>query len=135
MLYKALQSPYVRSLERALDFAAMRSELLSQNIANVNTPNYKRSDVDFAAIFQETVAQNQIPLARTNGRHLMNTPTELGKPRIVTEQDSIGRNDGNNVDVEYEMAQITENSMYYQSLTSLWKREMSKLKMVIQGRG
>lgn len=134
MVYKALQYPYMRVLERAMDLAAQRAELLSQNIANVNTPNYKRSDLDFAAVLEETIAQNQLPLARTHGRHLMNSASEHSKPRIITETGTIGRNDGNNVDVEYEMAQINENSLYYQSLASLWKKEMSKLKMVIQGR-
>jgi flagellar basal-body rod protein FlgB len=134
MWLKALETSTGRSLERAMDFATARAEVLTQNIANVNTPNYKRMDVDFSAILAETMAENQTPLARTNSKHFAGITPGAAKPRIITDSSTTERFDGNNVDVEFEMAQIAENSMYFQSLSLMWKKEMSKLKMAIEGR-
>ncbi|HEY8464410.1 MAG TPA: flagellar basal body rod protein FlgB [Bacillota bacterium] len=134
MLIKALETPNSRLLERAMDLAALRAEVLSHNIANLNTPNFKRSDVDFTAILAETLHQKEISLERTHRGHLSNLTFDSLKPRIIKETNSKERSDGNNVDVEFEMAQIAENSLYYQTLTMLWKKEMAKLKMAIQGR-
>jgi flagellar basal-body rod protein FlgB len=136
MLLEALETSTGRSLERAMDVAATRAEVLSQNIANVNTPHYKRRDVDFPAVLAETVARNQKPLARTNPRHFAfgGGMTSLPPSRIVVQSGTTERFDGNNIDVEFEMAQVAENSMYYQSLAAMWKKEMSKMKMAIEGR-
>jgi flagellar basal-body rod protein FlgB len=134
MWLKALETPTGRSLERAMNFSAARAEVLTQNIANANTPNYKRMDVDFSAILAATMAEKQTPLAKTNPKHFDNSTPGVAKPRIITDSSTAERFDGNNVDVEFEMAQIAENSMYFQSLSLMWKKEMSKLKMAIEGR-
>jgi flagellar basal-body rod protein FlgB len=134
MTLKLMDTPDTLILERAMDVSMVRSELLQNNIANVNTPNFKRSDVDFAAIFAETLAQNDLPMVKTNARHFRGMTSDQSVPRIITDTATSSRYDENNVDVEAEMAQITENSIYYQSLSALWKKEMNKLKMVIQGR-
>jgi flagellar basal-body rod protein FlgB len=134
MWLKALETPIGRSLERAMDFSAARAELLTQNSANVNTPHYKRLDVDFSAVLAETMAENQTPLARTHAKHFASSNPAVAKPRIIIDSSTKERLDGNNVDVEFEMAQIAENSMYFQSLSLMWKKEMGKLKMAIEGR-
>jgi flagellar basal-body rod protein FlgB len=137
MFLKAVETSTGRSLERAMDVAALRAEVLSQNIANVNTPHYKRRDVDFPAVLAETVARDQKPLARTDPRHFaFGGETSLAPlpPRVVVQSGTTERFDGNNIDVEFEMAQVAENSMYYQSLAAMWKKEMSKIKMAIEGR-
>lgn len=134
MVLKLIDTTGARVLERAMDVSMVRSELLQNNIANVNTPNFKRSDVDFAAVFAETLAQNELPMNRTNARHFGGSSPGQPGPRVITDTDTSSRYDGNNVDVEFEMAQIAENSIYFQSLSTLWKIEMNKVKMAIQGR-
>jgi flagellar basal-body rod protein FlgB len=134
MVFKMVDTPSTGALERAMDVSMVRTELLLNNIANVNTPNFKRSDVDFAAVIAETLSQNDLPMVRTNPRHFTSMSPGSFSPRIITDTTTSSRFDGNNVDVENEMAQITENSMYFQSLSMIWKREMTKLKSAIQGR-
>jgi flagellar basal-body rod protein FlgB len=135
MWLKALETPAGRSLERAMDFAITRSEVLTHNIANVNTPKYKRMDVDFSAILAATINEKSPPMARTHPKHFANSAAVVPvQPKIVIDSRTKERLDGSNVDVEFEMAQITENSMYFQSLSQMWKNEMSKLKMAIEGR-
>lgn len=126
-------------MERAMDVTSLRSQLISHNIANVNTPNYKRLDVDFAAAMQDAVSNGQMPggqlsLAATHARHLQASPGFVSAPMIVAENGTSSRMDGNNVDVEYEMGQVAQNALFFQSLTTSWNREMSRIKMVIEGR-
>lgn len=122
-------------LERSMDLSALRSQLLSQNLANVNTPNYKRLDLDFASIMNETLAESALPVTATHQRHLFGSSSEWSQPPVIRENNSSSRVDGNNVDVEYEMAKVAENSMFFQSLSSSWRSQMSRIKMVIEGRG
>lgn len=125
-----------RALEKAMDYSAYRSQLLSQNVANVNTPNYKRLDVDFSEILNQTLAAPSLPMALTHPAHLsgsIDSPPTV--PPTIRDDSRTMRLDGNNVDIEYEMAKVAENSMFYQSLASSWKSQMSRLKMVIEGRG
>ena len=56
MLKSLVTSPQLRVLEQALEASSLRHKLISNNIANVNTPGYKRSDVNFAAALQATLA-------------------------------------------------------------------------------
>jgi flagellar basal-body rod protein FlgB len=134
MTLKLIDTPGARILEKGMDVSMVRSELLQNNIANVNTPNFKRSDVDFAAVFAKTLTQNDLPMVATHARHFRDPAPGQTGPRIITDTATSSRYDGNNVDVEAEMAQITENSIYFQSLSTLWKLEMNKLKTAIQGR-
>jgi flagellar basal-body rod protein FlgB len=140
MWFKALETPARRSMERAMDYAALRAEVLTNNLANVNTPNYKRMDVDFSTVLAETMAEKPLPLTQTNAKHMtgsippLENMAQTAKHRIVVDSSTKERFDGNNVNVEFEEAQITENSMYFQSLSQMWRKEMNKLKMAIEGR-
>jgi flagellar basal-body rod protein FlgB len=124
-----------RAMEEAMDYSACRNRLLAQNVANVNTPNYKRLDVNFSTILDQTLATPQLPMTITNSRHIEGSLAAPLAPSIIKDNSREERFDGNNVDVEYEMAKVAENSMFYQALTSSWKSQMSRLKMVIEGRG
>lgn len=122
-------------LERAMDQSAYRSQLLSQNIANVNTPNYKRLDLDFAKILQQTAEGPDLAMEATHQRHFRGTTNMMPAiPPTIKDNSTTMRVDGNNVDVEFEMAKIAENSMFYQALASSWKRGMSRLRIAIEGR-
>jgi flagellar basal-body rod protein FlgB len=129
-----IESDSSRALEKAMDYSAFRSRLLSQNVANVNTPNYKRLDVDFSTILDQTLAPSQLTMASTHPSHFGGNSTSPAIPTIIKDDSRSMRVDGNNVDVEYEMSKVAENSLFYQSLTSSWKGQMSRLKMVIEGK-
>lgn len=106
------------NLERALDKASLRQGLLTSNISNVNTPGYKRRDVDMTIRLSED----------GNGRF----ESMLNERRQrETEQTSI-RIDGNNVDMEREAFAIAETEIRYQLLTDLTNRYFSGLKNVIR---
>ncbi len=130
-----LKSPESQRLERSMDASVLRGQLISHNIANVNTPNYKRLDIDFASVLEEAMPSVTTELARTNFRHLTGINRVENVPfRIVQENKTSSREDGNNVDVEFEMTQVTENTLHFQAVAQSWKQQMSRLKMAIEGR-
>lgn len=106
-----------RILENALDTASLRQRVLANNIANVNTPGFKRSRVDFEAELARALASGQNP--------------EAVQPTVVHETDSMGRPDGNNVDIEAESVKMAENQIWYSALTRQISDHFARLRMVI----
>ena len=119
---------------RALAAASLRHEVLSNNIANVNTPNFRRSHVRFEDLLKHELGLDSDPLmkvVRTHDRHL---PIPFhGKARPVIEQESTTnmRVDGNNVDIDIEMAEVAKNQLYYSAMTTALGGHISRLKSVI----
>lgn len=112
-------------LERALDVASLRQRLLADNIANVETPGYRRKDVSFSFHFQRALAGKV-----THPAHIPIAPLPRDK-QVITRQGTLGRNDGNNVDIELEMAELVKNSLYYQALLRQTSQYLVNLKRVI----
>ena len=117
-----------------MDASNLRQQLLTQNLANVNTPYYKRLDLDFKSVFAAEVDKNELEIKRTHSNHFGNTIPGVGPLKVDRETKTNERYDQNNVDVEYESSQLAENSLYFQSLATSWKKEMTRLKQAIDGR-
>lgn len=115
----ALFGKHAVNLERGLDKASMRQSLLTANISNVNTPGYKRRDLNM-----------NVTLAETPGNSRFESMLSERRQR-ETEHTSI-RIDGNNVDMERETFAIAETELRYQLLTDLTNRYFSGLKNVIR---
>ncbi len=109
------------ALERALAGSALRQTLIADNIANASTAGYKRSDVDF----QSTLAK-----ALETGEQSSVDSVQFA-PQV---DESSGSADGNNVDVEAELASMSENSVTYQTLVSVAKARNSMIQIAIGGR-
>jgi flagellar basal-body rod protein FlgB len=103
-------------LEKALASSALRQKTISNNIANVNTPGFKKSDVLFEDKLQAAMDQSLIPLTRTNANHLPSGATGDLEPSVVVDSTSSMRLDGNNVDIDKEMASLAKNSIYYDAV-------------------
>lgn len=121
---------YVNVLQKAADASAVRNEVLSNNIANVDTPGYKRQDVDFETQLRRALRSTRFKSvdARVANINMM----EL-KPRTYT--DSAGysyRLDGNNVDIDTESTEIAANQIKYNGLAASWNQEFANLKLVLR---
>jgi len=126
-----LDNPLLNRLEKGLDASSLRQKVLANNMANVDTPGFKRSDVDFAAVFGEALGGEQLPLKATSPLHL--TGVAGGEESVVrTDNRTTLRNDGNNVDIDREMANVAENSLYYNGVTRSLSAQLELLRMVIQ---
>jgi flagellar basal-body rod protein FlgB len=96
-------------LERAMSGAQLRQQVLANNLANANTPNFKRSDADFHAALANAFDSGHATPALLNATSFT----------VQTDTGSAMQADGNDVDVDTEMANLSENSLDYQSLTSV----------------
>jgi flagellar basal-body rod protein FlgB len=123
-------------LEKALDAAWMRNETISNNIANVNTPGYKKSYVKFEELMSDAVDKFQISGIKKDEKFLPigKDTKETVSPEIVQEDFTSMRRDGNNVNIDVEMAELAKNSIKYNALIAQLSKEFSKIKMVINGR-
>jgi len=135
-LDKFLGGQTARVLERAMDGAALRHKVIANNIANVNTPNFKRSDVQFETLLARSL-QDGMPLTTTHPKHLALTSGDPAavQPRIVTDRSISMRNDGNNVDIDVENARMLENNVYFEAVARQATAIFERLRTAIKGGG
>lgn len=107
---------------RAMDAAMLRQNILADNLTNVSTPGFKRSDVSFQTHLQRALEQpNRIELARSSSRHFTTQPSRDPmqiQPRVFVESTDWARNDLNNVNIDAEMSHLAQNTLYFQGLAS-----------------
>lgn len=117
-----------------LDGSWMRNEAIANNMANVNTPGYKRQDVSFENLLKDYLDQNQIGLKTTNSRHLEINGSLSGdlEPELTRESQTSFRKDKNNVDMDIEMAEMTKNSLYYNALVTQVNNQFRRIKLVVK---
>lgn len=128
-------------LEKALDGSFMRQEAINNNLANVDTPDFKRTEVSFENQLRQfmanaTPAENSLLLKQTHSKHLQVPLSSPGfNPEATVIEDWEQRNSGNNVDIDVEMAKQAKNSMYYDSvMTSLNYKFRSLATVITEGR-
>lgn len=114
-------------LKTALNVSSLRQETISSNISNVNTPDYKTSKVEFERYLESST--NNTILKRTHNKHL----GANNSMSIVQKQDNLSVQDnGNNVDIDYEMASLSANNLYYDSVVSQLNSKFSMLRTVMK---
>ena len=122
-------------LSKGLDGAVQRQQVLANNIANVNTPGYKRQDVDFKDVLARNLpdSNQRLSLRKTHNRHISATknPDDTSFPTSCDENFSY-KNDGNNVDIDLEMTYLLKNHVYYNTLVSQLNSQFSIIKNVIE---
>lgn len=120
---------YINVLDKAADAANLRNELLSNNIANVDTPNYKRKDINFESILQAELGGEKSLYQAVKSA---NEDLSILDPQVYTDNSSLSyRLDGNNVDIASEEAYLAENQIKYQALVDLMNQEFSRYKTVL----
>ncbi|MFQ6111143.1 MAG: flagellar basal body rod protein FlgB [Nitrospinota bacterium] len=124
-------------LGRALDFRAERQNLLSTNLAHVDTPNYQAKDLEFEEALRGAVSHGSMPMARTSPGHLGGgpIPPEEVTAEVVEREDVPTRPDGNTVDIDREMSRLTENSLLYSAGVETLRRLYGLIKYAINEGG
>lgn len=132
-----LQTSTLQILTSALNASTLRNQVITNNIANIDTPGYKSKQVVFEDILKKTLAENKSDFVgrRTDPRHI-----PIGKdpisphvlPTIIENHNTWIQNNGNNVDVEYEMTKLAENTLWYNALVQQTSGHFSKLREVIK---
>lgn len=123
-----------RVVEKALDAAWLRNEAIAQNIANVDTPSYKRKDVAFEEYLSQAMDKGSFKGLRTDERHIPIGGTSVDEVEIKISEDNRAlqmRLDGNNVDIDSEMASMAKNSIQYNTLMQRLAGQFRSIKSVI----
>jgi len=124
--------------EKVLDAVSLRRDVIADNIANADTPFFKRSEVTFESQLQraiESESKPEFPTLMTDRRHIdfnQFIDYRAVKPKIVVEYDTMYRNDKNNVDVDKEMVDAMKNSMQYNALIEGYSRNIKVLDIVMR---
>lgn len=121
---------YINVLEKAADASWLRNECIANNIANVDTPNYKRQDVDFESVLARELGNNCLVDMDTRVSRLKTSRLNVG-----AYTDAAGfsyRLDGNNVDIETENVYLAQNQLKYQGLINSINQEFKNLQAVMK---
>lgn len=125
----------IGNLGQALDGAAKRHGVIANNIANVDVPNFKRSDVPFQEELKRAIERTEgssLNLATTNKKHIPGIDGAKANFTTVQETGLTFRNDGNNVDIEKEMVEMTKNNEMYNAYVQLLVSKLGILKNTIR---
>lgn len=125
-------------LAKGMDGSTLRQKVLVNNIANVDTPNFKGQDVNFYSqlkgMMGEAPMMGSLPMAKTNAAHLNGFDGGSGSFQISQTQGQV-RPDGNNINIDAEMAKVAENTIYYSTLASTVAKKYKLLDNVISKGG
>ncbi len=110
-----------------MNYRTYRQEVISGNIANVDTPGYKAKETLF-----ESELDSRLKLATTSRQHLKKSPSE-GLYRTVDDPFSRIGNDSNTVDIDREMVKLNQNQLLYTASADIIAAKLDQLKTIIGG--
>jgi flagellar basal-body rod protein FlgB len=117
-------------LRKALDASSLRSKTSANNIANVNTKGYKKYYVTFEESLKNQV--DNLNLKTTTDKHISNA-SSIGEAKVEQDTTSSMNPDGNNVDIDSEMANQAANTMMYNALITQVNSKLSLERYIING--
>ena len=119
---------YINVLDKAADASWVRNDVLANNIANADTPNYKRKDVQF-----ETYLSNAVAGTDSLDETVANIDLSTLESTTYTEQAGLSyRADGNNVDISTENVELAKNQLKYYTLMNSVNQEFGRLKSAMK---
>ncbi|ABI68165.1 flagellar basal body rod protein FlgB [Syntrophomonas wolfei] len=138
MLERILETKTHILLNKAMDVGTLRNDVIADNIANADTPKFKRREVIFEEKMKKALegTTDQLGLNLTNSRHIQMEGNNMDiEPEVRVLEDLTFRNDENNVDIDNEMAKMTKNKINYDAVSRSMSNEIRLLRMAITGRG
>lgn len=129
-----------RILHAGLAGLSARSRVIADNVANVDTPSFKASRVDFEQMLQTAMARRSendldtphLAMARVpNAVAGPDAPSESLTPQVTQLSTTSARADGNNVDIDHEMLELAQTNLNYSALAQLMTNRMQVLRTVI----
>ena len=127
----------VNLLQKGLDAAWTRNEVITNNIANADTADFKSSSVEFETAMKQALEadENSFSAKTTREEHydFSSNSVDDVSAVVVENTDTTYRSDGNNVDIDYESTELAKNTLWYDTLIEQVSSEFTKLKTVISG--
>ena len=127
-------------IEKALNGLAARQRVIGENVANSDTPRYKRMEVAYESQLRAALKAEQqpddLPLKTADARHLSLGPHAGGLDDVHTIMNQITdetyRNDGNNVDIDAEMAKMAETNIRFNAMATVERNKFDGLKQLLR---
>ena len=116
-----LTTDRIQLLTRLLDVAALRQNVIAQNVANVNTPGFTSQEVTFEDALKNALTSESKGI-----------PAEV-LPEVVPGGGGVPRGDGNNVDIDQEMARLQKNALYFQVYAQMLANDLAQFRSAIRG--
>ncbi len=113
----------INLLEKMLDVSAIKHKVIANNIANINTPGYKKMEISFSDQLDKAIKDTS-----------MNKFDTIQPKIIIAENDKNEtiRNDGNNVDMDKEISALMKNTSSYNIYSQLLAKKMELVKSAIE---
>lgn len=118
---------------QALQVLGKRTEILSANLANADTPGFKARDINFADALKQAATSGPDDIKRTHAGHMSTGVGAGGEPTLMYRTPNQPSLDGNTVDLEQERAAFAENSVRYQASVTFLERRFRGLLTAIRG--
>ena len=116
-------------LRNALNASSMRQAIISSNISNVNTENYKVGQVQFESLLSQS--KNSLRMKQTNELHIGFDDLSQIDPVVTKKTGTAVKENGNNVDIDMEMTNQAQNSLYYNALVTQMNAKLRLLNTAI----
>lgn len=127
-------NPVLTALGKQLDSVSLSQRVIANNVANVNTPGFKKSFVSFQEQLKAALGKQEFVMLTTSPRHMGGSvPLENIAPGVVQEKDSTMRYGDNNVDIDQEMVNLAANTLLYDTSTLILTNKFNGLENVIRG--
>ena len=120
-------------LRQALNYGAANITAIGNNLANINTPGYKRKEAFSSALDAAQDDIDQIAMRKTNALQMGDDDPATTPVQFTTNASGATRLDGNNVDIDSETAKLAAAQIFYQGASQLTQNEFSGLKYAISG--
>lgn len=124
-------------LYKQLNFRGEKQKIISSNIANINTPNYKTKAMSFESELQKASNRNDLQLKTTHKNHIsfdsQNEP--VSKVKIYEVKGLQEQNDGNNVNLDQQMSEMSKNSIMFDAIKSSIKKDSAWMKEILAASG
>ena len=120
----------IQAAKNALDGLSMQQQLISRNMANIDTPGYRAQTINFEDVLKRVYEKNDtLPMARSNAAHLA-SPTQAAGYSVSYRPGGSMRADQNNVDVDVELADMSEVGIQYQAISQALAKKYEILKNI-----
>lgn len=129
-----------KRMEGAVQAAELRHRVISNNVANAETPHFKRTEVLFEELLEQSMGGNSLTRLAgrtTDARHI---PIGVGNSalptaKVITDETTSMTNSENNVDIEREMSLLAKNQLSYNFYIQQINHDVSMMRTAIEGRG
>lgn len=121
----------ISNLENGIKYANVKQKTIAQNIANVDTPNYKAKSVSFKEMLADAT-NNSVTAYRTDAKHI-DFQAETSSPGVFSYSNLAYRQNGNGVDMDKEQASLAKNAIYYNAMVERVSSKFNSLQTVIKG--